>query len=90
MKFAVSSLALALSLSLVSPALAQTAPTAADADKFVAAAEKELGDFTIFNAQVSWINQTYITDDTDAVAARVGAQGTELGVRYATEAAKYR
>ncbi|MBK8861569.1 MAG: M2 family metallopeptidase [Sphingomonadales bacterium] len=89
MKFAVSSLALALSLSLVSPALAQTAPTAADADKFVAAAEKELGDFTIFNAQVSWINQTYITDDTDAVAARVGAQGTELGVRYATEAAKY-
>jgi len=89
MKLAVSTFSLALSLALSSPALAQTAPTAADADKFVAAAEKEIGDFTLFNAQVAWINQTYITDDTDAVASRVGAQGTELGVRYATEAAKY-
>src|SRR3546814_7146353 len=58
-----------------------TALTAADADGFVAAAEKELFDFSVFNAQVQWINNTYITDDTDAVAARVGAQGTEMSVR---------
>lgn len=89
MKFAVSSLTLALSLALASPALAQSGPTPADADAFVAAAEKELGDFTIFNAQVAWINNTYITDDTDAVAARVGAQGTEMAVRFANEAARY-
>ena len=89
MKTAASVFALALSLACAAPTLAQTAPSAADADKFVAAAEKELGDFTIFNAQVSWINATYITDDTDAVAARVGAQGTEMQVRFANEAAKY-
>lgn len=89
MKPIISTLALALSLAAASPALAQAAPSAADADAFVAAAEKELGDFTIFNAQVSWINNTYITEDTDAVAARVGAQGTEMAVRLATEAAKY-
>jgi peptidyl-dipeptidase A len=78
--------ALAFSLALASPVLAQTA---ADADTFVAGAEKELGDFAVFNAQVSWINNTYITDDTDAVASRVGAEATEMGVHYATEAARY-
>ncbi len=76
-------------LGAATPALADSAPTTADADKFVAAAEKELGDFTVYNAQVSWINNTYITDDTDAVAARVGAQGTEMAVKFATEAAKF-
>jgi peptidyl-dipeptidase A len=81
-----SKLALAFALMAATPALAQSA---VDADKFVAAAEKELGDFGVFNAQVQWINNTYITEDTDAVAARVGAQGTEMSVRYATEAAKY-
>ena len=38
MKIVVS--ALALSFALATPALAQSAPTVADADKFVAAAEK--------------------------------------------------
>ncbi len=83
-------IALALALgAATSPAFADTVPTAADADTFVAAAEKELADFTVYNAQVSWINNTYITDDTDAVAARVGAVGTELAVKYATDAAKF-
>ena len=90
MKTVASSIALALSLVLASPALADdAAPTAADADKFVAGAEKELGDFSIYNAQVSWINNTYITDDTDAVAARVGTIGTEMAVKFAADAAKY-
>ncbi len=84
-----SALSLALMLSIASPAIAQSAPTAADADAFVAAAEKELGTFGVYNAQVQWINNTFITDDTDAVAAKVGADGTEMLVRYATEAAKY-
>ena len=89
MKTTASVFALALSLVCAVPAFAQTAPSAADADTFVAAAEKELGDFIVFNAQVSWINATYITEDTDAVAARVGAQGTEMQVRFANEAARY-
>ena len=89
MKPIISTLALALALAAASPAFAQAAPSAAEADAFVAAAEKEIGDFSVFNAQVSWINNTYITEDTDAVAARVGAQGTEMAVRLATEAAKY-
>jgi peptidyl-dipeptidase A len=80
---------IALVLALTMSSTVYAAPTVADADSFVLQAEKELGDFTVFNAQISWINNTYITEDTDAVAARVGAQATELSVRYATQAAKY-
>jgi peptidyl-dipeptidase A len=86
MKPLVSAAALIVSLVFASPAFAQTP---ADADAFVAKAEKELGDFTVYNSQVQWINNTYITDDTDAVAARVGAEGTEMSVKFATEAARY-
>ncbi|MFM9852011.1 MAG: M2 family metallopeptidase [Sphingomonadaceae bacterium] len=90
MRFVTATMAAILASSaLASPGFAQSALTAADADKFVAAAEKEFAEFGVFNAQVQWVNNTYITEDTDAIAAKIGAQGTELSVRYATEAAKY-
>ncbi len=63
--------------------------TAADADAFVANAEKQLGDYSLLNARVQWINNTYISDDTDAVAAEIGARGTEMAVKFATESARY-
>ena len=68
---------------------ASAAPTAADADAFIARAEKELADFSVTQARADWVNATYITDDTDALAAHFGAIGTEMRVRYAGEAAKY-
>ena len=82
------------SLSLPSIATAQdsaaiAAPTVADAEAFLAKAEKDLFDFSIEGAQVAWINATYITDDTDALAAKYGEIGTEKSVQYALEAAKY-
>jgi peptidyl-dipeptidase A len=97
MKSTVSAIALGALLLIGTPALAQrraeapakTAATAAEADSFVAAAEKELAAFSVFGAQVAWINATYITDDTDAVAARIGTQGTEMGVRLAKGAARF-
>ncbi|HEX7874884.1 MAG TPA: M2 family metallopeptidase [Sphingobium sp.] len=71
-------------------AMAQSkAATAADVAKFVADAEKELFDYTVEASRVQWINSTYITEDTDALAAQSGAKGTELSVRFALEAAKY-
>ncbi len=83
------SLALSSSLACATPAFAQAALTPADADKFVADAEKQLATFGVFNAQVQWINNTYLSEDTDAVSAKVGTDGTEMSVRFATEAAKY-
>lgn len=93
----ISSLALILSLAAApafaspapAPAATTAAPTAAEADAFVARAEKELAEFSTPAQQAAWINATYITDDTDAIAAKFGAEGTEMGVRFALEAAKY-
>ena len=100
-KAATSALALAALLA-TAPALAEeqqpaaaaantstAAPTVAEADAFVADAEKQLADLGIYGAQVAWINATYITDDTDAVNARVGAEFTEMQVRYASGEARF-
>ena len=96
MKTLVSLAALAIAtLSVPSLALAQAAPatnaapTVADAEAFLAKAEKDLFDFSVEGAKVAWINATYITDDTDALAAKYGEIGTEKAVQYALEAAKY-
>ena len=64
-------------------------PTAAEADAFVARAEKDLFDFSIIGGRAQWVNATYITDDTDALAAYFGTIGTEKSVKYANEAARY-
>ncbi|MEA3063745.1 MAG: peptidyl-dipeptidase, partial [Sphingomonadales bacterium] len=51
------------------PASASTAPTVDEARAFVAQAEKELGDFSLINNRAQWVNNTHLTDDTDAIAA---------------------
>lgn len=100
MKVTISTLSLALSLALAGPAVAAekkkeapaakvAAPTAADADAFIAGVEKDLFDYTVEASQVNWVNSTYITEDTDAMAARINAVGTEKSVKYALEAARY-
>jgi peptidyl-dipeptidase A len=93
---------LALAAGLAAPAAAQDAAPAATttveasypltpqgAADFVAAVEKDLFDFSVESARIQWVNATYIIDDTDALAARYGAIGTEKSVQYALDAAKY-
>jgi peptidyl-dipeptidase A len=72
------------------PAAAPAAtPTAAEADAFIARAERELGDYSVISNRAAWVNATYITEDTDALSAYFGTIGTEMQVRLATEAARY-
>jgi len=86
----ISHIAMAAMLGLSVPAWAQAGMNSpADADAFVAKAEKELGDYSVLNNHAQWINNTFITDDTDTIAAEFGARGTELGVKYAKGAAKF-
>jgi peptidyl-dipeptidase A len=66
-----------------------TPPTPADAAAFVAAAEKEGFEYYIDASRIQWVNNTFITEDTDAIAAKSGAEGTEMAVRFAKGAAKY-
>jgi peptidyl-dipeptidase A len=82
----------ALVLALSAPAAAQNKgakPTAAEADAFVAEAEKTASERSLDWNRVAWVNATYITDDTDALAAKAGAEQTELGVKYALGAARF-
>ena len=98
MKTAASIVAIA-TMALATPALAKhhendatessAVPTAADAKNFVEDTEKKLFDFSIDAARTYWINSNFITDDTDALAAKVGAEGTTMSVEAAIEAAKF-
>ena len=81
--------ALALAVALVaSPALAAPAPTLADVDAFLKAAETKLDAMTLEASRIQWVNATYITDDTDALAAKNSAELTEYQVQLALDAAK--
>ncbi|OJY64439.1 MAG: peptidyl-dipeptidase [Sphingobium sp. 66-54] len=96
MKTLVSRLAVTAALAFgvsASPVVAQPATqapaTAAQVDAFVAAAEKDLFASIVDVGRAQWVNNTYITEDTDALAAQSAAKFTEMQVRYALEAAKY-
>lgn len=88
MKIAISLAALAAGL-VASPVLAQQAPAAADVESFLAQAEKRMFDHSIINGRASWLNATYLTDDSDAVASYFGAIDTKMRVEFALEAAKF-
>lgn len=97
MKSLVSVLALAAA-SLAVPAAAQSAtpstpapaaPAPASAPDWVKSAEKELYDATIRSGRNEWIYETYITDDTEALAAESNASFNSLQVLQAKQAADY-
>lgn len=79
-----------LSVAMAFPDLlrAETA-TVEEVARFVREAEKQGFDLSIDLNRAEWINSTYITDDTDAIAALLGAERTEMAVRFALQAAKY-
>ena len=72
------------------PATKSKGPATAEAAAaFVERAEKELSDLSIGVNKAAWVNATYITEDTDWLAAKTGGEYTALQVRLAAEAAQY-
>ncbi|MBL6854003.1 MAG: M2 family metallopeptidase [Alphaproteobacteria bacterium] len=80
------SLAIGTSAKSVRPA---AAPTAAEARAFIARAEADLARQGEYEAHVAWVQNTYIMDDTNWLTARANAEGTDMTVRYAKEAARF-
>ena len=85
MLFIVSSMGLSSSWSNNSnPALSgsKAGPSAAEAEKFIAAAEKKLFDLSLKYSRADWVKSTFITDDTEALSAEANedliAATTEL------------
>jgi peptidyl-dipeptidase A len=65
------------------------AQTAAEADAFVEQAEQQLYEPFVRNNRASWIADTYITTDTEVMAAEADAAYSELSVRLALDAARF-
>jgi peptidyl-dipeptidase A len=76
-------------LALATVAQAQTKPTAEEAKKFIEEAEARLSELTNNAERASWVQSTYITPDTETIAAQANAVLTAAGVDYAKQAARF-
>ena len=64
-------------------------PTTADAVEFVTKAEADLSRVADYLNHTGWVQATYINSDTNWLLAKANAEGTDLAVRYAKEAARF-
>ena len=65
------------------------AQTVADAKKFLDDAEKKLFDLNLEAGQAQWIQSTYITDDSEAVAAKANERLIAEAVRLSKGTVKF-
>jgi peptidyl-dipeptidase A len=65
------------------------APATGSAKAFVDRAETDLARESEYVNRASWTQYTYITDDTNWLAAKANAEQNDLSVKYAKEAARY-
>ncbi len=63
--------------------------TAAEAHAFLTDAEQELLELGIEAERANWVNATFITDDTDALAARAGERLAVAWARYAKASRRF-
>jgi peptidyl-dipeptidase A len=64
-------------------------PTAAEAKKFVEEAEQKLLKLWIDSSRADWVKSTYITDDTEILAAQANEKSITAGVEYAKQATRF-
>lgn len=65
------------------------APTAEEARRFADAAEADLLALSNEAGQAAWVAANFITQDTEALAAKANERAINAGVRYAKEAARF-
>jgi len=65
------------------------APTPAEAKAFVARVETDLSKRAEYAARAAWVRATYITQDTQWLEAKAGAEIAEAGTAYAREASRF-
>ncbi|GMR21780.1 MAG: M2 family metallopeptidase [Acidobacteriota bacterium] len=75
---------------IAAPALAAAQePTVEEAEAFIDRAESELLAVWQDSARASWVQATYITEDTEILAAKASETSTALAVQLAHEAARF-
>lgn len=76
-------------LSFLAASGCRTAPTVDQARQFLEKAESELLQLSNEASQAAWVQSTYITIDTEALAAKANERLITANVRLAKEAARY-
>ena len=64
-------------------------PSAAEAQKFIEDAEKQLFDLSVKASRAAWVQENFITDDTEQIAAEAGEVLNTASTRYAKEAHRF-
>ncbi|MGQ9918295.1 MAG: M2 family metallopeptidase, partial [Bryobacteraceae bacterium] len=67
----------------------RTAPTVEEARQFLERAERELLELSNEASRAAWVQSTYITLDTEALAAKANERLITANVRLAKEASRY-
>ena len=67
-------------------ASSETSPTAENARKFTSEAEQSLLKLWIDAGRADWVKSTFITDDTEILAAQANEKAISAGVRFAKQA----
>ena len=75
--------------SAAKPAAQATAPTAAEAKKFIEDAEQRLFELGVKASRAAWVQENFITDDTEQIAAEAGEAANTAAAKYAKEAHRY-
>ena len=70
-------------------AATKVTPTANEAIAFVTKAEADLAKANTYAAKAAWVRATYITEDTQWLEAKAGAEQNELATSLAMQAARY-
>jgi len=78
-----------LALGCTQTASSSSTPTPAEAKKFLDATNATLLKLGIDASRAGWVQQTFITDDTEVLSAQANQLANEAGVRFAKEATKY-
>ena len=74
---------------LLTQAQAIAAPTVADAQKFMDQVEARLNDLSVKASRATWVQQNFITDDTQAISADAQEELTALTEELVQEAKRF-
>src|SRR5712671_3531263 len=64
-------------------------PTAEQTQKFIDDAESQLSDLADKEQRADWVNETYITDDTDALATDANSEQSAVTTKLALDAKRF-
>ncbi len=67
----------------------RTPPTVGEAEAFMKKAEAQLADFGVKQARADWVQQTFITDDTEVLSAQAQEKLTAITTQLALDARRF-